>query len=637
MSKDISILSIENISKSYGDKTLFENINLTIDNNDKIGLIGINGTGKSTLLKIIMGLESKDSGQITFMRDIKIEYLSQNPTYDNNTTIIEHIFKGNSESINCIRNYEELLKQIEINPNDQKLQDSLLKSTEQIDILNLWEYENQVKTILTRLGITNFHQKIETLSGGQKKRVALAKVLISPCDLLIIDEPTNHMDNDLIDWLETYLKNSKNAILMITHDRYFLDRVATKIVELDKGELYSYKGNYSYFVEKKIERQLLESAIEQKKNNLYRNELAWIRRGAKARTTKQKARIKRFEILEDSKDVTEDSSLIIPVAHSRLGNKIIEIEHISKSFASIPLINDFSYIVLKDDRIGVIGDNGIGKSTLLNIITNKIMPDKGNINIGTTVKIGFFSQEMEEMNENIRAIEYIKEIAEYVHTSDGSIISASQIMESFLFTKDIQWTYISRLSGGEKRRLYLLKILISEPNVLILDEPTNDFDLDTLKVLENYLDDFKGAVISVSHDRYFLDRTCKRIFSFEGKGEITEHIGNYSDYIDYKKEQLDMDITANIKSTTKEVTQSLNIIKNQKKKLTYKEKKEFEQLPSEIESLEKKLDIIINLLSQYSTDFVKLHEYSLEKDSIEEALLFKLERQEYFINLEKED
>lgn len=634
MLNDINLLTIDNISKSYGEKTLFENINLTINDFDKLGLIGVNGTGKSTLLKIIMGLETKDTGQITSMRDIKIEYLSQSPLYNDLSTVIEHVFKGNSESLNSIRDYEELIKLTEQEPADLKLQERLLRLTEEINKLDLWDYEIQIKTILTKLGITNFHQKISELSGGQKKRVALASALISPCDLLILDEPTNHMDNDVIDWLEKYLKNRKGALMMITHDRYFLDRVINKIIELDHGKLYSYSGNYSYFVEKRIERQLNDTALEHKRISLYKKELAWMRKSAKARTTKQKARIQRFEALENTKDNVHDLTLTIPVAHSRLGNKIIEIENISKSYTSSPLIKDFSYILLKDDRIGIIGDNGTGKSTLLNIITNKITPDKGNINIGSTVKIAYFSQESDEMDENMRAIEYIKEVAEYFHTADGSIISAGQIMEIFLFTNEIQWTKISRLSGGERRRLYLLKILMSEPNVLILDEPTNDFDLDTLKVLESYLDDFQGAVISVSHDRYFLDRTCKRIFSFEGKGQIVEHTGNYSDYVAYKlAEEED---TIQLKAQTVHPVQIEIKQKTQKTKFTYKEKIEFEQLPKKIEILEGRLEIIEEKIRHITTDFVKLNEYTIEKDAIEEELLSKLERQEYLIKLENE-
>lgn len=633
MLDDISVLTIENLSKSYGDKVLFENINFTISDFDKIGLIGVNGAGKSTLLKIIMGLETKDSGEISAMKNINIEYLSQNPSYNSEATILEQIFKGSSESLDCIRNYEEVLELIEENPDDSKLQSQLLELSNKMKVLDLWDYESQVKTILTRLGITHFQQKMGELSGGQRKRVALAGVLISPCDLLILDEPTNHMDNDTIDWLESYLKSRKGALLMITHDRYFLDRVVNKTIELDHGQMYTYTGNYSYFVEKKAERQLIQSALEQKRRNLYRNELAWMRRGALARTTKQKARIQRFEELENTKHTFDDEKLTIPVAYSRLGNKIIEINHISKSYGELSIINDFSYTMLKKDRIGIIGDNGVGKSTLLNIITQKLMPDEGSVDVGSTVKIGYFSQEAEDMDENIRAIEYIKDVAEYVTTVDGAKISASQIMETFLFSKDLQWTMISRLSGGERRRLYLLKVLIFQPNILILDEPTNDLDLDTLKVLESYIDNFQGIVISVSHDRYFLDRTCKRIFSFEGIGNIVENTGNYTDYM---AKRVERPVAALKKTIVKDVVLESKVKRPQKPKFSFKEKYEFEKLPEEIEKLENKLTFIEDEISQNATDFMRLQELTLKKDETEEELLLKLERQEYFIQLEEE-
>ena len=628
MLKKINVISIENISKSYGNRMLFENLNLTITEADKIGLIGINGTGKSTLIKIISGLETQENGHVNFMKGISIEYLSQNPTYHDNSTILEQIFKGNSKSLNCIRDYEETLEALEINPGDKKLQERLSKLSNQMKALNLWDYESQIKTILTKLKISHFNQKMGDLSGGQRKRVALAAVLISPCDLLILDEPTNHMDNDTISWLETYLKGRKGALLMVTHDRYFLDRVVNKIIELDHGQLYSYSGNYSYFIEKRIERRFLENALESKRINLYKSELAWIRRGAQARTTKQKARIQRFETLKNTKHSIEESNLTISAAHSRLGSKIIEINHITKNFSEINLIDDFSYTVLKNDRIGIIGDNGIGKSTLLNIITGKIMPDIGSVDIGSTVKIGYFSQESEDMDEDKRAIEYIKDIAEFFKTPDGSKVTAAQIMETFLFSKDMQWTPISRLSGGEKRRLYLLKVLMTEPNVLILDEPTNDFDLDTLKVLESYLESFKGAVINVSHDRYFLDRTCKRIFSFEGNGKIVEHTGNYSDYVATRIDEPIATKKHPVKENIKPDTFAPHT-----PKFTFKEKFEFEQLPSQIEELEDRLSDIEKEINKNATDFTKLQTLMEQKNDFEEELLIKLERQEYLINL----
>ncbi|PKM52176.1 MAG: ABC transporter [Firmicutes bacterium HGW-Firmicutes-7] len=627
-----TILSIENISKSYGIKRLFDNISFTVTDADKIGLIGINGTGKSTLLKIIAGLETADSGNISYSRGVKIEYLPQNPNYDLASTILEQVFKGDSPSMKLLRSYEEVLLAIDHKPSDVLLQQQLLKLSNEMKALDLWDIESQVKTILTKLGITDFNKKMAHLSGGQKKRVALASALITPCDLLILDEPTNHMDNSTIDWLEKYLENRKGSLLMITHDRYFLDRVVNKTIELDKSQLYSYDGNYTLFVEKKMERQALENASERKRLNLYRNELEWMRRGARARTTKQKARIQRFEDIENNEKVVDNDKINISVGHSRLGNKIIELQNISKSYTQQPLIKDFSYILLRDDRIGIIGDNGIGKSTLLNIITGKVTINKGSIDMGSTVKIGYFSQESEEMPLNLRAIEYIKETAEYITNGAGIKISASQLMETFLFTGDMQWTLISSLSGGERRRLYLLKILIEEPNILILDEPTNDLDIDTLKILEDYMDGFKGAVVTVSHDRYFLDRTCKKIFAFEGEGKITEYPGNYSDYLLNKPDSLALNQSkAPIKSKQDNINNQ-----SKKPKFTYKEKLEFEKIDQEIESLEMILIKIDEDLQQNATDFVKLQELTEKKDKTEEDLLYKMERQEYFMLLEEE-
>lgn len=625
----MNILSVENISKSYGEKVLFQDISFAINDNDKIGLIGVNGTGKSTLLKIISGYETLDSGKVIIPNGKSIEYLPQDPEFDSEATIIEQIFKSDSKVMKLIKEYHETVKKVSDNSSDTTLQSKLLKLSNEMNALDAWEIESQVKTILTKLGVSNFDEKMKNLSGGQKKRVALANALISPCDLLILDEPTNHMDNETIDWLEKYLENRKGALIMITHDRYFLDRVVNRTIELDFGKLYSYAGNYSEFLEKKLERKDLESSIERKRQSLYKKELEWIRKGAKARTTKQKARIQRFDEIKDSKMNIDDSKVDISVGHSRLGKKIVELNNISKGFDDKNLINDFSYIFLKDDRVGIVGNNGIGKSTMLNLISGKLALDSGNIDIGTTVKIGYFSQEAEEMDLNLRAIEYIKESAEFITTNDGTKISASQMMERFLFTGDMQWTYISRLSGGERRRLYLLKVLMDAPNVLILDEPTNDLDIDTLKVLENYIDDFSGTVISVSHDRYFLDRVCNKIFSFEGNGEILVHTGNYSDFVQYKR-FLESEI---IKDEPVKSTNTTSQKNNVKTKLSYKEKLEYENIDSEIEKLENDLSKLDKEMEINVSDFVKLQELISKKEEIEEELLNKMERQEYLSNL----
>lgn len=625
-------LTAENLSKHYGEKALFENIGFTIQDDDKIGLIGINGTGKSALLRILANQETSETGQITRAKGLRTTFLSQNPIYNGTSTVLEQVFQDNSEDMQLIRAYEKAIEEINHTPEDSNLQVLLTKLTLQMKAKNLWDIESQVKTILTKLGILDLNAPMETLSGGQKKRVALACALITPCDLLILDEPTNHMDNDTIDWLEKFLSGRRGALLMVTHDRYFLDRVVNRTFELSDAKLYIYTGNYSEFLEKKLERETLASSMERKRQNLYRRELAWIRRGAKARTTKQKARIQRFDEIENTSYEIETQKIQQCTGFSRLGQKIIELQQISKGYPQLNLIQDFSYIFLREDRIGIIGDNGIGKSTLLNIICGNIPQDSGIIEIGPTVKIGYFSQESAEMDSSLRAIEFIKNIAEYITTTDGIKISASQLMENFLFTGEMQWTPISRLSGGERRRLYLLSILVAEPNVLILDEPTNDLDIDTLKVLENYIDEFNGTVVSVSHDRYFLDRVCNKIFSFEGNSVITFHTGNYSDYLEYRLEMASEN--ANKVEVTKKATLP-TIVTEKKKKLTYGERLELEKMDEEISKLEHSLADLEDSLKQYTTDFVKLQELMEQKEALEDALLMKLERQETLSLLEK--
>jgi len=618
----MNILSIENLTKAYGEKTLFKDISFKINKYDKIGLIGVNGTGKSTLLKVLADIESFDSGEILKSNNFKIQYLDQDPKFDPESTILDQIFLTDSFELSLIRKYEYTIEKLNSSPTDED-QNNLIELTQLIEKNNVWDLEHKVKTILTQLGIHNFNQKMSTLSGGQRKRVALASALILPSDLLILDEPTNHMDQEAIEWLETYLKNNKQTLLMVTHDRYFLDRVVTKTIELDFGCVYTYNGNYSEFLTKKMERNLRESAIESKKQKLYKKELEWIRTGAKARTTKQKARIQRFEELQDRNVPQDNQSINISIAHSRLGKKIIELKKIYKSFDDKCLISDFSYILQKEDRIGIIGKNGIGKSTLLNLIVNNLKPDSGTIDIGPTVKIGYFSQNIVEMNQNQRAIEYIREIAEYIETADGTKITAAQMLENFLFDGDLQWSYIRKLSGGEKRRLYLLSILMTSPNILILDEPTNDIDLDTLKILENYLDFFSGAVMVVSHDRYFLDRICNKIFAFSTNGVINQNNGNYTDY-----KNKTIEIATNSKTETN--TTSTNYNNVHKPKLSYKEKLEFEKLPEEIKLLEETLSNIDQSMIEFSTDYIKLNELVEKKELLELELLEKMEREEYF-------
>ena len=633
------IMQVDELKKSYGEKQLFNNISFSIQDTDKIGLIGVNGTGKTSLLNAISGVEPPDAGAITIPKGVKISYLTQNPEFDPELTVLEAIFQGGSNLLGLIRDYEDALTHMELDPKNEKLQNKVLMLQHRMDTENAWEVENQVKTILTQLKITDFDAVMGTLSGGQIKRVALAEALISDCQLLILDEPTNHMDSETVSWLETILKSRRGALIMVTHDRYFLDRVVNKTIELDKGEIYTYTGNYTEFVEKKAERRMLESSGQRKLASLYKKELEWIRKGAKARTTKQKARIDRFDDIKGGIKNLDEEKVEISVAHSRLGSKIIEINSLSKSFGDLKVLQDFSYTMIKSDRIGMIGPSGIGKTTLLRLITGELLPDSGEVIRGTTVKIGYFSQDVKAMDETLRAIEWIKQTADCVTTDDGETISASQMMERFLFDGQMQYTYISRLSGGERRRLYLLQVLMSCPNVLILDEPTNDLDIDTLSILEDYLDEFRGAVIIISHDRYFLDRTCESIWSFLGDGKVLEHTGNYSEYIEFIEVKKEMEAFEDIKkgksvgkpstSALKKVSEATPAKTVEKRKLTFNEIHELKTIDSVVSDLEKKLESIENAIKASSSDFEKLTSLLEEKDKVEVELLEKMERQEY--------
>ena len=632
----MNIASIENLKKTYGVKTLFNQLSFSIADTDKIGVIGVNGSGKTSLLRIIGNLDSPDAGEVKFFGTKRVEILSQDPDLDPDTTVLSQVFSANSPEMNLVRDYESTLAALEVSPEDAALQKRLLSLSQRIDDENLWNLKSQVETILSQLGIHDYHKKIGQLSGGQRKRVAMASALLTPCDLLILDEPTNHLDNDTIAWLENYLLNRKGALLMVTHDRYFLDRVVTRTIELDKGNLYEYTGNYSDFLEQKANRREAQTAIEAKRQNLYRRELAWIRRGARARTTKQKARIQRFdEIKERATDLSE-SQMEISVGFSRLGKKVIEIEHLSKSFGPQQIINDFSMILGPSERIGIIGKNGYGKSTLLNLLAGKLKPDGGTITLGDTVKLGYFSQESEDMDLSLRAIDYIREKAEVMENSRGETVTAAQMMELFLFDKNSQWVYISELSGGERRRLYLLGILMMAPNVLLFDEPTNDLDIDTLTILEAYLDEFQGSVLTVSHDRYFLDRTCEQIFSFEGKGQITTQTGNYSDYI--KKHPL---TGLGTKDNSPEQPEKKSAApasekpKTRKPGLTYKEKREQEALLLDLEAKDQRLDFVTKKLAEITKDYTVLQELAEEKAVLEEELLEIMDRLETLEHLEK--
>ncbi|MDK0627868.1 ABC-F family ATP-binding cassette domain-containing protein [Clostridium perfringens] len=631
----MNLITLENISKSYSEKILANNVSLGINEGEKIGLIGVNGTGKSSFLKIVAGVEEPDEGTVTKGNRVRIEYLAQTPDYDDNATVLEQVFKGNSEEMRILREYEELLEKIDKGEVDGDDSERLIKLQGKIDALNLWDMESEAKNVLTKLGITNFEEKVGNLSGGQKKRIMLAAALITPCELLILDEPTNHLDNETISWLEEYLNSRKGALLMITHDRYFLDRVTNRILELDRGRLFSYDGNYSVFLEKKMERIAIEKANEEKRQNLMRKELAWVRRGAKARTTKQKARLQRFDELVNQEGFIENENIEISVMGTRLGKKIIEIEHLNKSFGDKKIVDDFNYIVLRSDRIGIVGPNGIGKSTLMGMIEGKIAPDSGEIIKGETVKIACFSQEDTHMHPEMRAIDYIKEAGEYLQTATGERITASQMCEKFLFDGTLQWTMIGMLSGGERRRLHLLRVLMEAPNVLLLDEPTNDLDIETLNRLEDYLDDFGGVVITVSHDRYFLDRICNKIFSYEGNGKIDIYTGNYGDYLLSKEEEAvnNKEKEVAVDKNKKEPSVDKNKNKGKVLKFSFKEQREFETIDEEIMTLEEKIEELDSLMAKHASEYGRLQELMEEKSKVEEELAFKYERWEYLNEL----
>lgn len=632
----MNILSVDNIKKTFADTPLLDGVSFYLQENEKVGVIGINGTGKSTLLKIIAGYEEADEGSITKANNIVIRYLPQHPEFKENETIIESILRQNVSKVE-----------------------------------SEWDIESNAKTMLTKLGVNDFNAVTSTLSGGQRKKVALVSTLLSKADILILDEPTNHLDNEMSGWLEDYLKAYRGAIIMVTHDRYFLDSVTNRIVEIDKGKIYSYQANYLGFLKLKPEREDMLLASDRKRKSILRNELEWIMRGARARSTKQKARIERYEELKNMKSPTAMENVEMSSVSSRLGRTTVELHNVSKAYGDKVLFKDFSYIFLKNDRIGFIGDNGCGKTTLMKIIARRIEPDSGELVVGQTVKIGYYSQEIENdesagiayMNPAIRVIDYIKETAEYVKTVDGTV-TASQMLEKFLFTPEKQYSLIGKLSGGEKRRLNLLRVLMEAPNVLILDEPTNDLDITTLTILEDYLDKFNGIVIEVSHDRYFLDRTVKRIFAFEGNGVINQYEGGYSDYV-LRKEMSEIEagenasmgikgsgknkdgvsLKGNEKSkdikggedsaedSTKNGSNSSDRNANRKPRFSYKEQREYDTIENEVSELEDKISNLEKEIESNATDFVKLGELTKEKEQAEALLEEKMDRWVYLEEL----
>lgn len=582
----MNIINIEHVSKIYGEKKIFDDVSYGIHDTDKIGIIGINGTGKSTLLKIIAGIEESDEGNVIKQNGLRITYLSQNPEFPKDATVLSYVAEGN--------------------------------------------HEYEAETVLNRLGILDHEAKIDTLSGGQKKRVALARTLVKPADVLILDEPTNHIDNEMAMWLEDYLNKFKGAIIMVTHDRYFLDRVTNKILEISHGKLYGYTANYSQFLELKAQREEMELASERKRQSILRMEIEWAKRGCRARTTKQKARLERLEALKNGKAPVQDMTVELDSIGTRMGKKTIELHNISKSYGDKVLIKDFEYIVLKNQRLGIIGPNGCGKSTLMKLIIGQIQPDAGFIEIGDTVQIGYFSQEAEGMDPNQRAIDYIKDVADYVPTKDGRI-TASQMLERFLFDGNLQYTPIGKLSGGEKRRLYLCKVLMESPNVLILDEPTNDLDIPTLTILEDYLDSFMGIVIAVSHDRYFLDNVVDRIFSFEGNGYLKQYEGGYTDYLEANA-YADAPVAAEKKKSL-DSSKDWKQNKPAKLKFTYKEQKEYDSIDDDIAALEQKIEDLDAEMMKNATNSAKLSELAAKKEEAEAALEEKMERWVYLNDL----
>lgn len=590
----MNILNIEHVSKIFGEKKIFDDVSYGIHEGDKIGIIGINGTGKTTLLKIIAGLEETDEGEVIKQNGLRITYLPQNPEFPEGATVLDYVVNG-------------------------KLH---------MD----WNTESEAKTVLNKLGIADHHASIDTLSGGQKKRVALARTLINPADVLILDEPTNHIDNEMAIWLEDYLNKFKGVIIMVTHDRYFLDRVTNKILEISHGKLYGYTANYSQFLELKAQREEMEMASERKRQSILRMEIEWAKRGCRARTTKQKARLERLEALKNGSAPIRDASMEIESIGTRMGKKTIELHNISKSYGDKTLIKDFEYIVLKNQRLGIIGPNGCGKSTLMKIITNVIEPDEGYIEIGDTIQIGYFAQEAEEMNPNQRAIDYIKDVADYVPTKDGKI-TASQLLERFLFDGNLQYTPIGKLSGGEKRRLYLCKILIESPNVLILDEPTNDLDIPTLTILEDYLDSFQGIVIAVSHDRYFLDNLVDHIFAFEGDGVLKQYEGGYTDYLEAKMREEAPTVVKPAQTAVKMTGKDWKKDRPTKLKFSYKEQKEYDTIDDDIAALEEKIEELDAEMMKNATNSAKLSELTAEKEKVEQQLEEKMERWVYLNDL----
>ena len=616
------ILSAENLAYSYGARTLFENVTFNVEEGDKYGIIGVNGTGKSTLLRMIANHDAGERGKLTIPGNVVMEYLPQDPPFDPEATVLEQIFRGDSPLMVLLREYEMAIETATARPDDKQAQKQLLELQQQMDEQFAWQLESEAKAVLNQLGITRLQQKMGELSGGQRKRVALAGVLVRPSDLLILDEPTNHMDNATVAWLEQQLMKRKGALLMVTHDRYFFDRVVNRTLEIDEGKGYVYVGNYSLFLQKREERRIAEASAAQKLRNIYRRELAWISRGAEARRTKKKDRVERFAQIEaEVKNVKTEANLEMSSVSSRLGKTIIELDHISMNYNGIDYLKDFSYILLRNDRVGIVGPNGAGKSTLMDIIAGRCAPTGGSMTVGQTVKIGYFAQHSEFSDSNMRVLEYIKEANNYIETADGQHISAAQMLERFLFPPELQWVPVNKLSGGEQRRLYLLRVLMTAPNVLLLDEPTNDLDIPTLSVLEDYLDSFAGAVIAVSHDRYFLDRFANKLFAIEANGHVQPYIGGYTDYEEALQAKQAVQVEK-AKSAAKPTTanQQEPAAAQEKKKLTYAERLELQRLEQELGRSEAELKMLALEMNNCGSNYGKLAELAARQQEVQSKL-----------------
>ena len=619
------ILSLEGWTKSYGEKRLFTDVNLAVSEGDKIGIVGVNGTGKSTFLKTIAGVLPADEGTIHRMRGLEVEYLEQEKELSPENTVLMEALRGTSPLMEALRSYEMAMAEGD--------EENIVRFSSRIDALDGWQLESRAKMILTRLGFQDFRKQVGTLSGGERKRLALAAALIRPVDLLLLDEPTNHLDSDTIVWLEEYLRQQKCALLMVTHDRYFLDHTADRILELDKGKTYTYTGNYSSFLEQKAARIEREEAGERKRQNFLRRELSWIRRGAQARSTKQRARIERYEAVKAEKVDLARPTVEIGLAGSRLGRTVIELENVSASAGSRQIVRDFTYTVRRKDRLAILGPSGAGKSTLLNVFSGRLEPDKGSVTIGQTVKIGYLTQDTAEMDTRMRSVDYIQETARHVTLADGTRLSAVQLMERFLFPEDLQWAPISKLSGGEKRRLFLLRILMESPNVLLLDEPTNDLDLETMQALEGFIDDFAGAIIFVSHDRYFVDRLAERVLVPEADGKWVVYTGGWSEQqarieesIEAAKEEGSRAEKMPVPEEQKQEVKP----SSPKKKLTFKEQKEYAEIEDVIASKEAELKgVEVQMTLVAADDYAELAELTREQTRLSEELDALIERWTY--------